>query len=260
MELIKYNRIIDGMLDGFKENEKIIIDAFKTELQDYGHNIDIKYLNNLLKDSKKFPEINNINKNIALIYSGNVDITMSFLLFALRNDLTITLFNERYGIFNTCIITILEEVLKELKIKNTYFEYGEKYDEKFLIDNQNKYEKIIFIGDYFEYKNLKHYIKKDIVFDNFGFIKGYIDKENNIEEYQKIMKYCYMNNIDMDFYTDKEEFLEEVNESDKIVIFSNNMKEIEELKSKLNNEDIICNEFPYDNYKFNINEFIKKII
>lgn len=260
MELVKYNKVIDGILEGLKENEKIIVDAFKTELQEFGHNIDIKYLKNLFKDLKKIPEINSTSKKMAVYYSGNIDITVSFLLLALKNDLTITLFNERYGVFNTCIITILEEVLKDLKLKNTFFEYGDKYDEKFLIDNQNKYEKIIFIGDYFEYKNLKHYIKNDIVYDNFGFIKGYIDKENNMEEYQKIMRYCYMNNIDMDFYTDKEEFLEEVNSQDKIIIFANNEKEINELKSKLKNNDIMCNEFPYNNYKFNINEFVKKII
>lgn len=260
MELVKYSRVINQILNSFKENEKIIIDAFETELKDYGHKINVQALKDILKSSNDIMTLDNVNKmNIALYYSGDVNITMLFILFALKNDLTITLFNERYDVFNNCIIAMIEEILKESRINNIYFKYDDKYNEKFLIDNQNEFDNIIFIGDYFEYRNLKYRIKKEMIYNNYGFIKGYIDKENNTEEYQKIMKYCYVNNIDMDFYTDKEEFLEEVGEEDKVIIFSNNKLEVEEIKEKISNKDILYNEFPYDNYKFDINEVLEKL-
>lgn len=260
MEIEKYNKIVKGILNGFKENEKIIIEAFKTELQDYGHKIDFKDLKEILNSAKDIPNKSEVRDlEFALYYSGNSNITLSFLLFALKNDVTITLYNERYDVFNTSILAVFENVLEELKIENKYIKYDEKYDEQYLINHEKDYNKIIFIGDYFEYKNLKHHIKREIVFDNFGFIKGYIDKEKCVEEYQKIMKFCYINNIDMDFYTNKQEFLEEVSENDKIILLSENKEELDNLKEVLKSDDIICNEFPYENYKFDIKNVIRKI-
>lgn len=258
MELEQYNKVIYKILQEFKQNESIIIDAFKTELQDYGHKIDIKGLKEILQEN--IIQVESIKgSKIALYYSGNVNITLYFILFAFKNNLTVTLFNERYNIFNSCIITIIEEILKELKLDNTYFKYNEKYNEKFLIDNQNEYDKIVFIGDYFEYKNLKYYIKNQMIYNNFGFIKGFIDKERFFDEYQKIMKYCYIHNIDMDFYTDENEFIEEISTEDKIVIFYDDKLKIEEIKSKISSKDVLYNEFPYDNYKLNMDNIIKEL-
>lgn len=256
MNIEEYNRVVDKILMGLNQNEKIIIEAFKTELQDYGHKIDIKFLEEILKE--KPIELEEVKDNkVALYYSGNTSITLYFILLAIKNDFSVTLFNERYDVFNNCLVTIIEEVLKELKIHNTYFKYDEKYNEKFLVDNQNEFDRIIFIGDYFEYKNLKHYIKKEMVYDNFGFMKGFIEQEKYIDEYKKIMKYCYIHNIDMDFYTDEDEFIEEVSENDKVIILTSDEQQKENIKTKISRKDVMF-EFPYEQYKFNMNEFIKK--
>lgn len=255
MNIEKYNKIANKILDGFNQNEEIIIAAFKTELQDYGHKIDIKFLKEILQE-KPVEKEDIKDAKIALYYAGNISVTLSFILLAIKNDFTITLFNERYNVFNSCLITIIEEVLRDLKIENSYFKYDEKYNEKFLVDNQNEFDKIIFIGDYFEYKNLKHYIKSEMIYNNFGFIKGFIQQEKYMDEYKEIMKYCYIHNIDMDFYTDENEFIEEVLEEDKIIILTYDGAKKESIKSKISSKDVSF-EFPYDKYKFDINEVIK---
>jgi hypothetical protein len=152
---------------------------------------------------------------------------------------------------NEILYNILIESLNACRIRNQWVYYNENYNEIFLRDNQNEFDKIIYIGDYFEYEKFKVFLKKDVEYNNFGYIKLFIDKLQYEEEYKKIFNFAYMNNISLEVYDDIEDFISESRAEDFAVIFAD-FRIINKIQRELRADEIIVNTFPYDTYKFKI--------
>ena len=136
-------------------------------------------------------------------------------------------------------------------MKNQWVDYDSNYNEIFLRDNENEFDKIIYIGDYFEYERFKSFFKKKVEYNNYGYIKLFMDKTKYSEEYKKIVNFTYLENISLELYDDVDDFINESREEDFAVIFAD-FQLINKIQKGLRAEEILFNTFPYDSYKFKI--------
>ena len=255
----EYEKVIKECIKGVQDNKEIIKKAIKVELNEYGHDIKFDNILKILEESNKIENIKLEAQKIAVEYNGNIEITIKMILAALKNDFKIDLFAESYNIINQTIITLILECMKNCKIENQYINYDEENHNNELIKNQNNYDKIIYIGDYFEYTKFAYFIKQKVYYENFGYIKALIDPIKFKEEYKRLSKECYMRNIFIDFYEDIEEFLEEAKVEDTVIVYTNSEKDKEQVAARLPMKDIYFNEFDFEKYNFKINELIEKL-
>lgn len=261
MEERKYKNLIKNFQNSINDTKKVIKSAVDTEFADYGHKIDLEYIKNILNSSDNVLENSNLkNKKISVLYDGNPEIGIELILAALKNDFKLTLCAEKYDVINNCLITLLLECMKELNLKNEYIDYEEKYDETYFIENSKYFDKLIYIGEYFEYTKVKYFIKNEVEFFCYGTIKLYIDSEEYKDIYKTMLKYCFMRNIAIDVYSDIEDLIEEVSDQDFVVVYLSKNDDKKLIKQRLKSvETVLYNEFTYDEYRFKINDLLVKL-
>lgn len=244
----KLEKIKCSFLNQIKENEKIVNEAIKKECGDYKDIISIDKIQNEILYFE-MPKLVDSTETIAIKYNGRYEITIYLLLYSTMSNKSIHLFYESYNIINTVLIEIYKNALKELKIESKIFNGNENNRAK-LIKNQEQYDEITYVGDYFECESLQHFIKKDINYNNYGFFKVYIDLANFQKEYAEIMKYAYIHDVSIEKYETLEELEENVQECENIIVFTNDTKSIKKIKAYKN---LYLNENPFKHYKFKIN-------
>jgi len=253
MEEQKIKKLLKEIEGGFKDNKAIIKSALEKELE----NGNVIRYENLLCVVEKYEDYINEKgiiyelKKYALVCSGNPEITLNVMLDSIIYDNTVTIACSGCKIINEVIYSIIKESIKTLKLKNTWIDYNEEYNEKYIKDNQNKFDEITFVGDYFEFESFKHGITTALNYNNYGYIKLYIDKTKYLDEYKKIMKYSYVENIFIDTYDDLYEFLSESKKEDFGIAYVEDEK-IKEIGQNNHFGKLILNKFPFDNYSFKI--------
>lgn len=252
MENSEFKKVLKEINSGFYENKKIIDDAIKEELTK-GNSINKEKLEEIFKnfDIISNEEHNLENKNIAVYYSGRPEVTLTYILDSIIYNNKITICTEEYNIINEVLITIILESIKKCKFKNEWIDYKTDYNEIYLRNNQNSFDKIIYIGDYFEYEKFRFFFKTTVEYNNYGYIKIFLDKSKYKDEYKKIIKYTYIENIYLEVYDDIQECIEESKEVDFIVVYIEDAKIADKFQKELNAEKILINKFPYD-YKFEV--------
>lgn len=250
MENAVFKSLLKEIKDGIKINKNVLDKAIQ-EAMSKGEFIKIDKLVDLINSYEdvqvEVPE----GKNIAVSYTGKPEITLTYMLDSiLYNNKTVLCANSNKAI-TEILYTILNESLVNLKIKNQWIEYNSNYNEIFLRDNQNKFDKIVYIGDYFEYERFKSFFNKEVEYNNYGYIKLFMDKVKYQEEYKKIVKYTYVENIALEVYDDLDDFISESREEDFAVIFAD-FQLINKIQKGLKANEILVNTFPYDSYKFKI--------
>lgn len=251
MEKIQYKSLLKEIREGIKLNKNIIDNAIQEELSK-GVNIKIEKIVEIIDsyENKEIPIPE--NKTLAVTYFGNPEITITYMLDSVLYNNKVILCANGSKIINEVLYTIFTESLNGCKLKNQWVDYNSNYNEIFLRDNQDKFDKLIYIGDYFEYQKFKYFIKKNVEYNNYGYIKLFIDKVKYKDEYKKIFKYAYMNNIALEVYSDPDDFISESREEDYSVIFAD-LSEINQIQRGLRAGQILINAFPYDTYKFEMN-------
>lgn len=248
-----YRKIVQKLVTAITDSTKIIMSAIQEE---YKVSMSKIYFNNISNIFKNYADIEKNkalkNKNIAIICSGDPEITVQILLGALRNDINIKLITSKYHIINTCIFALFEEVMKEQKIPNKYLSYDANINERELTGD---FDKVIYLGSHYDYENFKYFWEKDnVLFWNDNIIKIAMPRAELKEEYKDIQKYCYVNNIEVEVYDEQEELFEEVNEGENVIIYSSEIPEKfpENFKPRI----LKFNEFKADDFKFNVNDLI----
>lgn len=250
MESVIFRNLLREIKDGIKIN-KNVLDKAVQEAMSKGEFIKIDKLIELIDSYQdvvvKVPE----GKKIAISYTGKPEITLTYMLDSILYNNRIVLCANSNKPITEILYTILNESLVNLKIKNQWVEYNSNYNEIFLRDNESKFDKIIYIGDYFEYERFKSFFKKNVEYNNYGYIKLFIDKVKYQEEYKKIVKFTYVENIALEVYEDVDDFISESREEDYAVIFAD-FNLINKIQKGVRAEEILVNTFPYDSYKFKI--------
>lgn len=250
MENTVFKRFLKEFKDGINLNKNVLDDAIK-ELLEVGEQVSLNKIIDVIDSYENIFANNKENKKIAIWYSGKPEITMTYIIDSVLYNNNVTLYTESYKPITEILYTIFNEVLLELKIKNEWIEYNSNLSEKALKENENNYDEIVYVGDYFEYEKFKTLFKRDITYNNYGYIKILIDKIKYQEEYKKIITYTYVENIVLDVYNVIEEFISESNKEDFLIAYVEDEK-IDKLKNEINSEELLINTFPYEAYKFKI--------
>lgn len=151
--------------------------------------------------------------NLALMYNGNPNVLIHILLNAVFFNFNLTLYADSYLKFQACLTKIAKVLLEEYNMK-LRIQIIDNKREQHLKDNQNTFDKIIYVGDYFNFKNLQYYITTTMQFSSYGHIKVYAG-DSNIDS--ELTKFAYMNNIELEIYENFDEFFAELNNDDDII-------------------------------------------
>lgn len=254
MEKTEFKKFLKEINNGISLNKRIIDQAINEELSK-GNSINLDKIKQIIKDFEIISEQEHKpeNKSIAVSYSGKPEITLTYILDSIIYNNKITLCITENKIINEVLVSIILESMKNCKIKNQWINYNFNYNEIYLRDNEKYFHKIVYIGDYFEYERFKEFFKKKVEYNNYGYIKLFMDKSKYKEEYKKIMKYTYVENIYLEVYDEIQECIFESKEEDFTVLFVDDFKLINMLQKELKAKEVLINTFPYDEYKFKVN-------
>lgn len=250
MENPQFKSLLKEIKEGIKINKNVIDKAIREELSK-GVNVRIEKILEVIDSYEKVEVSDSENETFAVSYSGNPEITITYMIDSVLYNNKVILCANGSKIINEVLYTIFTESLNGCKLKNQWVDYNSNYNEIFLRDNQDKFDKLIYIGDYFEYEKFKYFFNKDVEYNNFGYIKLFIDKTKYQEEYKKIFKFTYLENIALEVYDDPDDFINESREQDYSIIFGD-LEEINKIKRGLRAGTLLINAFPYDSYKFQI--------
>lgn len=254
MENTEFKKLLKEIENGIDKNQKVIDQAINEELSK-GNSVNIGKVKDILKDFELISDdVHNLeNKSIAVSYSGKPEITVTYILDSIIYNNKVTLCITENKVINEILVTIILESMRNCKIKNQWINYKPNYNEIYLRDNERYFNKIVYIGDYFEYERFKYFFKKQVEYNNYGYIKLFMDKSKYKEEYKKIMKYTYVENIYLEVYDDIQECISESKETDFIILYVDDFKIVNQLQKELKAKEVLINTFPFDEYKFKVN-------
>lgn len=241
--LNEINREIEHNKD---ELNKVVQEEFSK-----GTNISIDKIVKIINSYSEAKVVTPEGKSIAVTYSGNPEIAVTYMLDSILYNNKVVLFANGSKKLNELLYSIFSQSLIGCKIKNQWIDYNSNYNEILLKDHEDSFDKIIYIGDYFEYVRFKAFFKKEVEYNNFGNIKLFINKAQYQDEYNKIIKFSDLHNISLEIYDDPDDFINESREEDFAVIFAD-FQLINKLQKVLKAGEILINTFPYESYKFRI--------
>lgn len=252
----EYKLIVQKMLVAFADSKAILTSAIQEEYDKNLNKIDFDSVVQILSNYSNIePDSTLDSKKFAVVCKGDPEVTIQLLLTAIRNNINITLVTLNYHIINNCIFTLYDEIMQELKIPNTYINYSEDYFEQDIIEKSKIYDKVIYIGSYFDYQNFEYFCdSENLLFWNDRNIKVLMNRDDYKEEYKDMVKYCYSNNIELEVYEDEDEFFEELTDGECAIIYTE--EDEEQYLCKTNARIIKFNNFNIEDFKFNVNDLI----
>ncbi len=272
IETIK--RILTNILEDIDKNKQTLEQAIIAD-KNIGYTENLQQIKETIKNYINYNPILKLNDiktqrmdgigNVAVVYDGNVSVTIESIIKILYTHNNIVLFPNLRLAINECLLVIIKEVIKA----NSYsvnIEICNNIDE--LYNNQELYDIAIFVGDKYEYKKFKNRFFKDIIYNEYGFVSIYADDVEFKNALIEIDKYVYVNNFFVDYYNDKDilETVKKINEitsNNTVAIFTKDLKKIAEFIYKVKANKIYVNKNPFENYKFELDEeklLIKKKI
>jgi len=252
MDLAEFKIVTKEIENYISRNRRVIEDAINEE-QSKGNSVN---LNKVLNIIRKFETINlNVKEEgqkIAVCYTGNPEITITYILDSILYNNNVTLCISDNQKFNDVLIKIITDCIRGLKRANEWINYNENYTEIYIRDNLKHIDKIVYVGDFFEYQRLKNFLKTDVEYNNYGYIKIFINRAQYESEYYDIVMYCRKSNLTLEVYEDIDDFISESKDTDYSVVFGNT-NELNRIKRELRCGEMLINAFPYNAYEFRIN-------
>ena len=192
------------------------------------------------------------NQKIAVCYTGNPEITITYIIDSIVHSNNVTFCISEFKELNQALINIVIDSIRRCRYGNDWINFNSNYNELYLRDNKKYIDKIVYIGDYYECKKLSSFLGRDVEYNNYGYIKLFIDKTKYREEYEEIRRFAYKENIYLEVYSDEEDFISESKDEDYSVVFGD-MTLINKIKRELRCGELLINAFPYNSYEFKIN-------
>lgn len=240
--MINKKVVLNRIIKAIKEEQVYIKKANEIDKKHYKMQIDINRLAEITEMLKK-EDISeeNINQDIIISHNGNPYVTYILAIKGICNDINLDIcVNETMLGTNAIIVKIINEVLKDLKIK-TKIQVDRKLEIERLKDNPNT--KVIILQDKAEYSKLLKLNVENVYYRPKYNISIYADEEYKELE-QDILKYCFENFIEIEIYeaNDLEDAIEQLeadNQGETIMILTKediNLEKIEKLRNEYNIE------------------------
>lgn len=253
--------------------KQIIQKAIDIDYKKWEIKIDIDQLIKIIENIKKQKYLPKFSKEeiidglgkIALVNVSNPYMIFSFILSCIctNNKLCIIL-EEKMLASNKSITELIRKSFENLKYDSNIVEYKEVISKEEIIQEQNNYDLIYYLGNKEEYLNFSKRIHVDSKFENFGEIYVYVDSDDFKEELLNIDKYAIKNELNVVYYkSNLEESLNSINKCNNInkvsIIFTKNIENAYEFIKKIKSEKIYINQNPEEIiYNLNQNNLIFK--
>lgn len=242
MEKSKKENVLNKIISRIKEEEKNIYKANQIDRNHYKMKININRFIQIAENLKDKDIGEFTDENVIVTHNGNPYMTYILAIKAICSNTNLEIcVNETMLGTNSVIATIIEEVLKELKIK-THIAIIRTLDIQTLKNQKNI--SIIVLQDKAQYSQLLRAKVPNVVYKPIYNVALYIDDEEFEEIQQDIIQYCDENFIEIEIYDaedieDAIEQLEADNEGEYALILTKqkvDMDKIKELKEKENVE------------------------
>lgn len=242
MEKIKKENLLNKIIKRIKEEEKNIYKANQIDRKHYKMKMNTNRLIQISENLKEKDIGEVTDKNVIVTHNGNPYVTYILAIKAICSNTNIEIcVNETMLGTNCVIVTIIEEVLKELKIK-THIAIIRNLDIETLKNTQDT--KIIVLQDKAQYSQLLRAKIPNVVYRPIYNVALYIDDEEFEDIKKDIIQYCDENFIEIEIYDaedieDAIEQLEADNEGEYALILTKqkvDLDKIKELKEKENVE------------------------
>lgn len=240
MEKSKKENLLNKLIKRIKEEEKNIYKANQIDRSHYKMKININRLLQISKSLKEKDIGEFIDEHVIITHNGNPYVTYILAVKAICSNTNIEIcVNETMLGTNCVIVKMIEEVLKELKIK-VHVAIIRNLDIEILKNIQDT--KVIVLQDKAQYSKLLRAKVSNVVYRPIYNVELYIDDEEFEDIKQDIIQYCDENFIEIEIYDaeDIEEAIEQLqadNEGEYALILTKqtiNMNKIKELKEKEN--------------------------
>ena len=263
----KVLELLNQIQKDLTSKKQIIQKAFDLDYKKWEVKIELEQLIKIVENRKKQEYLPKFSKreiidglgNVALVNTCNPYIVFSFALSCIcTNNKPSLLLEEKLIASNRIIIELIRKSLENLKYDSNIINFKEIINEEEIIQEQNNYDLIYYLGNKEEYLNFIKRIHVDSKFENFGEIYVYVDGDDFKEELLNIDKFAYKNEINVVYYkSNLEDSLKLMNKCNNInkvsIIFSKNIENAYEFIKKIKSEKIYINKNP-EEVIYNINQ------
>lgn len=274
----KVVEILNEIQKKLNDKSNVLEKAFDIDYKKWEVKIEIEQLIKIVEKVKKQEYLPKFSKQeiidgigkIALVNTTNPYIIFNFVLSCIcTNNKACIILENKFIATNIAIIECVKKVLEDLKYESNLVEYKEVLKKEEIIQNQEEYDLIYYVGNKEEYLNFIKRIHIDSKFENFGEIYVYVDnKEVFKDKLFEIDMLAYKNELKVYYYdTNLENSVNLINKGNNInkisIIFTDNIENAYEFVKKIKAEKIYINEKPeaYSMYNINNNNLIfKKVI
>lgn len=267
----KVLELLNKIQKDLKNKKHIIQKAFDLDYKKWETKIEIEQLIKIIDNIKneeylpKFTKqeiIDGLGK-IALVNTTNPYMIFSFILYCIyTNNKFCIMLEEKLLASNKAIIELIRKCFEDLKYDLDIINYKEVINKEEIIQIQDDFDLIYYLGNKEEYLNFSKRIHIDSKFENFGEIYVYIDGEDFKDEIINIDKYAYKNELKVCYYkANLEESINLINKCNNInkisIIFTKNIDIAYEFIKKIKSEKIYINKNPEEIiYSINQNNII----
>ncbi len=266
---------IDNVIEAFEENfEKYIPQFVEATNRDYSKFIfktKIEDLRNIINEIKleQIQVTDKIDNNyikdgygtIVAIYNGSPIVTMNLVLNTIKTHNKIILCVQNEFETSKLIVNIAKEVLRNNSFNENILNILNTYEDVF--EYQDYIDKVIFIGNKYEYINIRKKLHIDTEYNGYGYMSVFYDNDEYKTYIENMKMYSLNNFMDVDIYDGKiDEAIDKINYlklNQTVAIFSKEKSNVIKAILNLKAENIYINKNPFKNYKFRISQdsFIK---
>jgi len=243
------------------ENKEIIQEAIKLDNSKWGTAFSIEELLQVGKEASGRTYTSdfktNPRKTYIVLYNGDPTITLELSIIGARLGLNIIfmIYDDMLAT-NTLLVKLMQQTMERHGTK-TFVKLYTNIEKEDIRKSTKLADKIIYIGDRFEYNNIRREYNIPVIYNGYGHVDVYTDVEVSgkyEEELKEIINYAFEHDIAVDFHSgnlEKElEYIDSDVAGDTCVIFSDDENKIKLLESKVNCKRIFINEDPFREYKF----------
>ena len=197
--------------------------------------------------------------NIAVVYNEDPCIFFYLCLKALKTNNNIIFIQTQDEHKITLYLT---DIINKALGENNYNVFVKIKKLKQLRDvekYESQYDKFICVGDSKNYRLLKKYTDKEVIYNAYGTMSLYMDDKSLKNKLLEIDDYVFENNIRLSLYTKEpvEDVVKLINESEEnfcSVIFSKDIKKVAHFINKVRADMVFVNKNPSSEYKFEIED------
>lgn len=250
----QWKRILRQIKEEIKDNRVSINKMLEIDKKHYKKQVSIEELIEQVEKYEKEEVFQLSPKTYMYSYYGDPIITINLLIKSIQNNTKAIFAIEDFMLaINTILIAIVNNVLEDNNI-----------DEMFILQNlldvkevkaySIKIDKIICIGNSFNFELYKKNKIKNVEYESFNTIDIFCDSESLEELQKKIYEYCQEEYIEIEVYhcEDIDEAIELFNLSSasKGVLLTKNKNNIQKAKDKIKNIKMIINKNPFEQQNF----------